>query len=447
MAEVVPLNGLVYNSNKTDDFSDVVTPPYDVISKDEQVAFHDRHPYNIIRLILGMDEPGDNAQNNRHTRAANLFQSWIDDEILVQDSVPYLYLTSVEFTLAGQSITRYGMIGNVRLEPFEKGIVLPHEKTFSKIKSERLDLMKMCRANLSPIFALYSDGRGILNRLVESVHGVAPDVVLTDNKGLTHRMWRIGSTEMHTFVTKAMQDQKIYIADGHHRYETALNYRNWLAQTQANFNDTHPANYVLMSLSSMEDPGLTILPAHRLIKDLSAEALSGMLQKSARYFDQQHFPVEKPGLDQALAQFTKAQQAQKQTTCIGLFMKKNPDLYLLTLKPGVMADLFERELPAALRDLDVTVLTRLLFMEVLGFDQARLDDAQKIGYCTTAKDAAKAVNAGEYDAAFILNPTKIEQVRQIAGDGLIMPRKSTYFYPKVITGQVINKVSLPTDTP
>ena len=295
-------------------------------------------------------------------------------------------------------------------------------------------------ANFSPIFALYSDGKGILKRLIASVSEVAPDVTLTDHKGMKHRLWRICTPDTHEFVTQAMQDQQIFIADGHHRYETALNYRNWLTENQPDFNDNHPANYVMMSLSSMEDPGLVILPAHRLIKDVSSEQLSSLIEESTQYFDHQVFSIETLGLDKALAQFADAHEANMESHSIGLFIKNSAELYLLTLKPGVMADLFGQELPEAMLALDVTVLTRLLFMQLLGFDQARLDDDQKIGYCTTARDGAEAVRPGKYDAAFILNPTKIEQVKQIAKDGLIMPRKSTYFYPKVLTGQVMNKL-------
>lgn len=440
MADVVPFRGVLYNPNAVSNMADVVAPPYDVISPEEQDGFYRRHPKNVIRLILGKSEASDQGQLDIHSRSAAYFQQWLAEETLVRDAQPAFYLTSVTFPMGGRDVTRYGLIGSVRLEPFDRGIVLPHEQTFSKVKSERLQLMQACHANFSPIFGLYPDEDGILDRLRQHAAGQAPDMDLVDDKGLRHKLWRITDTATQTMITDSLQEQCLYIADGHHRYETALNYRQWVRENTPDFDENHPANFIMMSLSSLKDPGMVIFPAHRLLKAVPIEEREAVLDKVKRYFTIQSHSTES-GMDSALAAFDEALAAGAGRRAIGLFMKDRAALDILTPKAGVMQELFGEELPDALGDLDVTVLTRLLMMELLGFDQARLDDAAKIGYATTTHAAVAAVQEGGADMAFILNPTRIEQVQRVAHEGLIMPRKSTYFYPKVITGQVFNLLS------
>jgi uncharacterized protein (DUF1015 family) len=232
----------------------------------------------------------------------------------------------------------------------------------------------------------------------------------------------------------------IFIADGHHRYETALNYRNWMAADNPDFNGGHPANYVMMYLASMEDPGLIILPAHRMLNQIPAETRASFIQKVTDYFDITTIPYENDGHKEGLTQFISTLKSNNTKNCFGVFMKDSPELNLLTLKPGIMDQMFADELPEVIRNIDVTVLTRLIFMEILGFDRARLDNEKLIAYSSVVEEAIDAVAAGRHDMAFILNPTKIQQVRDIAEAGQIMPRKATYFYPKTITGQVMNRL-------
>jgi uncharacterized protein (DUF1015 family) len=440
MAEVVPFNGIRYNPELIPDMAAVVAPPYDVISPKEQDGFYERHPNNVIRLILGKAQPDDSTQDNVHSRAGRCFQTWMAEKVLAPDVAPAFYMTTVEFSSGGKSYTRFGIIGRVRIEPFEKGIILPHERTFSKVKSERLMLMKACHANFSPIFGLFADGEGMLERLGAIAVSQSPAMDIVDDKGHRQKMWCLTEKQIVAQLASFFASKRIYIADGHHRYETALNYRNWVKEHTPCFSSDHPANFVMMSLSSMVDAGMIILPAHRLLKDLSAANIAGLLKKSEEYFD--ILPIDlKRGLDNAMDEFNAVLTSKVHTNAIGLYVKKPEMLQVMILKEGVMARLFQNQLDAVLRDLDVTVLTQLIMMELMGFDQARLDDETKIAYRTTSKDALEAVNAGEAEVAFILNPTKIEQVRRVAEKGLIMPRKSTYFYPKVISGQVFNLLS------
>lgn len=441
MASVSPLKGVMYNTQKIGSLRDVVTPPFDVISPRDQEAFYARHPNNIVRVILGKTHPGDSAGNNPHTRAAAYFNTWLTDGTLVRDDRPALYLTVMEFAHGGRSITRYGLIARVGLEPFEKGIVLPHERTFSGVKTERLNLMRASHANFSPIFGLYPDGGGLLELLRAAVADQAPILEFTEHSGFRHRLWRITAAATHRRVTERFAGKKIFIADGHHRYETALNYRDWVAARTPDFTAAHPANHVLMYLCSMTDPGLIILPAHRLLKAIPAADLAALPDRAAPYFDVRTFAFEGDRRADALTACLEALAAQADRKAIAAFAREGRAFHLYTLKPNVMTERFGQELPATLRDIDVTVLTRLILMELLGFDPARLDNEKLIGYTTDPGEAVEAVSAGAYDAAFILNPTKIEQVRNIAEAGLIMPRKATYFYPKVVTGLVMNLLS------
>ncbi len=437
MADIIPFKGIHYNPEKIDDFSDVVAPPYDVISPREQEQFYRRHPNNVIRLILGKIKKTDTPQDNSYTRAANFLKTWMKEQILVRDPVPALYLSSVDFHIEDRPITRFGLVALVRVEPFEKGIILPHEKTFSKVKSEQLELMKSCHANFSPIFSLYSNHNDILNTLKQSATKRAPDLRMYDSNGFLQQIWKITDEAVHQRVLETMAPKTIFIADGHHRYETALNYRNWVASNTPDFSDNHPANFILMSLSSMEDPGLVILPAHRILREVDAETLSTFEKRADPYFEITPFAFQPHEIDTVRDRFITQLHLKKEQNCIGMFLKNRDAFILLTLKPGVMDALFSNEIPESLRNLDVTVLTRLIFMEILGFDQNRLDNEKLITYSSKVKEAIEIVRSENYDVTFILNPTKMEQVRQVAEEGLIMPRKSTYFYPKVISGHIL----------
>ena len=441
MAQIKPFNGILYNPLKIKDMADVVTPPYDVISEKEQRSFHDRHPQNIIRLILGEKTDTDSEKNTPHTRAAAYYKDWLTQEILVRDSSPAFYLSSVEFIVNNKPSTRYGLMALVGLEPFEKGIILPHERTFSKVKSERLELMKASHANFSPIFSLYKDEKDILSVLKNSVKGTPPDMDPTDDKGHVHKLWRITDTVTHEYVQNAMKQTRLFIADGHHRYETALNYRDWVANNDPGFSEHHPANYVLMYLCSMQDPGMIILPAHRILKDVPETDMNLFIKKAEEYFDITPIPFSEQDRQKALDEFLDSLKSNASKNSIGVFLNTQSIFYLLTLKKGAMEKKFGHTLPDVLRSLDVTVLTQLIFMEILSFSKERLDDKQLIAYSSSAEEAVSLVEPGRYDMAFILNPTRIEQVRNVAEEGLIMPRKSTYFYPKVITGQVINPLT------
>ncbi len=438
MATVRPFKGILYNSQKMTDYADVTTPPYDVISPDEQAAYYARHPNNVIRLILNRAEATDSGHNNPHSRAAAFYRQWMADGTLKQDDRPALYLKAITYDHQEKRVTRFGLIALVGLEAFDKRIILPHEKTFSKVRSERLALMKATHCNFCPIFSLYPDEGGLLGTLEAAVGHLAADVDFLDEQGHRHRLWRIVDRAFHGRVTAAMQDKRLFIADGHHRYETALNFRAHLQATLPSFDDRHPANFVLMYLCSMSDPGLVILPAHRLLKSVGRHQIQKALETARRYFDITAYAFTADDRQRVQDRFLNALSDGADRQCIGVYAHGAPVFYLMALHPGIMDDMFQDDLDPSLRPLDVSVLTRLVFMTLLGFDRQRLDDDRLIGYASTADKALHAIDTETFDVAFLLNPTRIEQVQEVAQKGLIMPRKSTYFYPKVMSGLVMN---------
>ena len=438
MANVVPFKGIHYNFDKISNMADVVAPPYDVISKEQQEMFHKKHPNNIVRLILGRTHV--NGGEDHHTRAANFFNTWLSESVLIRDNRPAIYRTTIEFSMQDRPMVRHGMIALVGLEPFDKKVVLPHETTYSKVKSERLGLFKKCHANFCSIFSIYSDpDQRVETILKNQTAGKAPDMDFVDDEGHVHKLWRITDPYAQSCMGDEMMEKTIFIADGHHRYETALNYRDWVSENDPHFDSRHPANYVMMYLCSMEDSGLIILPAHRILKGIPEHQRFEFIQTCRKYFEIISIPCGE-NLQKAKNKFSEALRSNLSKNIIGVCIRDIPELYLMTLKQDIMEKMFGNELSEAIRQLDVTVLTRLVFMEVLGFDQNSLDDESLIAYSIRESDAIDDAISGKGDMSFILNPTKTEQVRRIAEEGQKMPRKSTYFYPKVITGQVINSL-------
>ena len=443
MATVKPFKGIRYNTDKLN-ISKVVTPPYDVISEEEQDAYYACDPYNIIRLILGKHLKGDDQTKNRYSRALECYTTWQDDDYLFRDDQPALYLSSMDFSIENKQFKRYGLIALVKLENFETGVVKPHEKTFSNVKSERLKLMIACQANFSPIFSLFPDNdRSVLDTLLHSVDNQPPELAFDDDKNQSHKLWRILNPDVHAKIEEAMSDKPIFIADGHHRYETALQYLSYLEQKQGKLPENHPARYIMMYLASMDDPGLVIRPAHRQITTVPEKHLQTFINKVTQYFDVKTLPFDTNSRSDVLAQFINELTEGKDLHRLGTYYKNHSAFILLTLKPGIMNN--ERDIPSALRDLDVTLLTQIIFERILEMDQKSLDDENQITYTTSIEQAINKVDQGKCDMVMLLNPTRIDQVEAVANAGLTMPRKSTYFYPKVITGLVINDLALRQD--
>ncbi|UCD86287.1 MAG: DUF1015 domain-containing protein [Desulfobacterales bacterium] len=441
MARIRPFRGILYNPEKVPDLRAVVTLPHDVISGQEQQAYYEAHPQNMIRLILGKVFPEDTEYNNRYTRAAQFFRSWLEEEILTQDKDPAFYVTEIDFRMNGEVRTRSGFIAVVGIEGFEKGIIRPHEKTFSATNVDRLRLIEASRANFSPIFSLFSDrDNEILGLLREAIEPLRPDLDFEDLKGYCHRLWRVTDRKIHKEIGKKLADRPVYIADGHHRYGTALEYLDRIKSRHPTLAPNDPCHFVMMYLTSMQDPGLALRPVHRVVCDVKKGTVEGFVRKACAYFDIETLDISR--LDRK--QIEKASLHELMTgtnsTVIGAALRDDKSFHVLRVKTGMRDRLLSQEIPEPLRKLDVTMVTKVVLEKILGLNGAALDDERSILYPSTVDEALDAVYRGGCSLALILNPTRLNEVQEVSDAGLIMPRKSTYFYPKVMDGLVINKI-------
>ena len=412
MVVIKPFRGVRYNPEKVD-ISRVVTPPYDVISDEERERYYALHDYNIIRLDYSKGEG-----EKKYIEAARLYRQWKEEGVLIQDDTPALYYCRQDYEVKGEKKALRGVIALVKLSEYSSGEVLPHEETLSSPKKDRLALLRHTKASFSQIYGLYEDREARVTGIVEEALE-EPLVDFFDATGNRHRLWRICDEKVIEEVTHAFHGKRIFIADGHHRYETALAYRNEMRQLTGRTSGDEPFDYVPMFLTNMYDKGVTILPAHRAIKyEFSTEEF---LDKALKFFDIHSFGINKESFFHFL---------YRDDRNFGFY---HGDFYGLVLKDyGVMDMLLPQKSPT-LRRLSVSVLHSLILEKILGFT-CREDN---IAYIIDEEEAIAAVVRGEFTAVFFLNPTRVEEIRDVALAGEKMPGKATYFYPKLLTGLVI----------
>ncbi|MBW1782247.1 MAG: DUF1015 domain-containing protein [Deltaproteobacteria bacterium] len=442
MAIVAPFRGLTYNFQQRQDFSSLVAPPYDVISEEEQDHYYQADPHNVIRLILGKKKTGDSDWDNVYTRAADCFQRWQSDGTLVRSKEPCLYVTAMTYDPGNgdPERVRWGIIALIRIEDQASGVILPHERTFSAHRDDRLRLFRACNAQFSQIFGLYKDPENaIINECREALSGT-PQMDFSLGDGTRHRLWVLDRRVLFRRVSDVLVNKSIFIADGHHRYETSRNYRDMMRARYGQKPRNRSFEFVMMYLSSMNDKGLTILPSHRLLKEVPEFRAESFFEKVHNWFDIKELPLTGPSSAQECAVLKqRLEEAGEDTPAFGLYMHDSDRWYLLSLKPGMGAEMGD-DLHPSLKALDVLVLSRLIFQKSLGFSKEDLDDEEIFQYQSNMSAAVSEVVSGKYQMVFLLNPTKIEHVKEVAGNALVMPRKSTYFYPKVLTGLVFNKI-------
>jgi len=441
MAIIAPFRGTTYNFHSGQDLSRLVTPPYDVISEKEQNEFYQADPHNIIRLILGKRKVGDSDWDNRYTRAADDYGRWESEGILMRSAHPGIYLTSLTYAPGNGEghRTRWGIICLVKIEDEGSRVILPHEKTFSAHKDDRLKLMRACNAQFSQIFGLYEDPDHTIIKACKNEATAPPLISFEFKDGTKHRMWHLQDHSLFKKIARTMDEQPIFIADGHHRYETARNYRNILRKKYGS-RHTKSYEYVMMYLSDMNDKGLMILPSHRLIKTAPEVETRPFLENLEEWFDITGFPFSGMDIPESCVNLKRElEKAGRHNTVMAFCHHKAERLYIFSLKPGAREKVGKNIHPS-LRKLDVLVLSKLVLQKALGFTRADLDNSEIFHYQSSMKTAITDVVSGKYQMAFLLNPTRMEHVREIAGNSLVMPRKSTYFYPKVLTGLVFNKI-------
>jgi uncharacterized protein (DUF1015 family) len=418
MADIEPLRALHYDLEKTGGLQDVIAPPYDVIDAQQRRELEQRSPYNVVRIDLPIGE-------DPYEQAARELAAWRADGVIVQDEQPALWVLEQDYTGPdGRRRTRRGLIGRVRVEDYGPGRIRPHERTHPGPKQDRLRLTRATKANLSPIFSLFSDSGGAAWKALAPATAAAPWGQAVDEDGTENRLWRVQERETIAAVVEALRGAELLIADGHHRYETARIYAD-----EVGGEGEH--RYVLMYLVALEDPGLTVFPTHRLLKGLTPNQREALADAIRRDFD-----VAELDDDGALAP-----AANSGAVTIGYIESHSKRPLMLTLKDQAIADAALPEHAEPYRRLDTAVLEALILKGALGMTDEDIDHLNGLGYARDAEQALELVRSGEYDAAFLMAPTPVERVRAVAAAGESMPPKSTYFFPKVPTGLVFNPLA------
>ncbi|TAL17144.1 DUF1015 domain-containing protein [bacterium] len=435
MADVRPFRALRYNPGKIGNLSLVTSPPYDVIDEEFQQRLYARSPYGIVRIDYGAVFPCDTEKENRYTRSKKIFSQWLDEKILVRDTEPSLYYVEEDYAGEfGKPCTRKGFLAAVKVEDAESGVYRPHEKTLAGPKADRLNLTLATKANLSPVFSLYDDPgfeieKGFA-RMMES--SPAPDAEVQSDEGTRIRMWKVSDPALAALIAKVMGPKSFFIADGHHRYETALNYRKILREQNPDSTGEEPWNFVLMYLVNLWSEGLSVLPTHRMVFGLEGFSAPAFFEKAGELFDIE----EVSGGSEILLDRMKALRGKRHA--FGLAVKGSSSLYLLSLKESVdLNEMFKSRAPA-MRKLDVTILHGLIIEKLLGVDEKAQEEQKNLKYVKDAGELHRRVKAGEADLGFFMNPTPVAQVKEAAEAGERMPQKSTYFFPKLVTGLLIN---------
>ena len=425
MPTIRPFRGIRYNQSKVN-IKTVVAPPYDVISPEHQNRLYEIDPHNVVRLILGREE-------DRYSSAAKTFDEWQTNGVLLREPEPAVYALVQTFTTTtGASIQRKGFIALCRLEEFEKGIVLPHEKTLSKAKEDRFKLFKATNSNFSQIFGLYSDPAKKVDAFIAPFHA-KPVTIDVRFENVRNQVWKISDPQVIEKIAKEMEPKQVLIADGHHRYETALAYRELMKSKNPNHSGTELYNYVMMFYTNLDDEGLVIFPTHRVIHSLPKfdwKEFSATIQK--------YFELKSCSTQQEMMNDLGAHPRYS----FGILAGGGSKYWTASLKDTSSLDaLVPASLPAEVKDLDVVLLHSYLLGTVLNISAEAQEKKLNIHYIQSIDECENEVTKGVAQVAFIVNPTKIEQVRAVAKGGHTMPQKSTFFYPKLLSGLVLNKMA------
>lgn len=445
MAQVFPFVGTRFNLEKVGDISQLVTPPYDVITPEMQDNYYKAHPQNIVRIDYGKDVPTDTNYENRYTRASNMLEQWRNENILVQDE--RRTFTAYEQTFAlpdGSTRRRRGIFAMVKLEDFGKGSIHAHERTLEGPKCDRYKLMRATESNTSSIFSIYSDPEKTVDSIIDQESKKKPWAEWKDDAGVQHRVWVISGEKACKTIVDCLADKELFIADGHHRYETSLNYRDEMRSQLNRHDGMQPFDFTLMYLSNADDEGMTILPIHRALSREMDDGvdLDEFLAELKQYFKIATFELDlkKEGEGLRLAEHVASLAHGKPT--FGMVLNDGRAV-VVTLRKGLkLREILERPFHKSIRLLDVTVLHELIIRQTwVGNPEVEFDD-HDIHYSHNPENLLDLLRRRKASAVFIVNPPSIEQMMAVARAGKRMPPKSTFFYPKVITGIVLREMSL-----
>ncbi|MBO4452390.1 MAG: DUF1015 domain-containing protein [Clostridia bacterium] len=415
MAEIRPIYALHY-TEKAGNIADCVCPPYDIIPPSEREELIAKNEYNLVRLELPVGE-------DRYAEAGKLLDKWLDEGILVQDERPSLFVYRELFSVNGKNYVLTGAVCRVKLCDFSEKVVLPHEETLKKAKADRFELMCATGCNFSSVYSLYNDD-GSAAKVINAITAADPIYDFTDDEKVTHRVWKTGDESLINDFAKALADKQLFIADGHHRYETALNYRDHLIKTKGSAGD---ADSIMMTVVAMDDPGLVVFPTHRMIVDMPVN------EKEVAKICGDRFDCRKAGV-KGIEKLLAANSAGH----IFALYTGGDECMVMRLKPEAEGELIDGR-SEAYSDLDVSVLHKYILEEALGIDKENMANQVNLRYTRSLDEALESVNGGKATAAFIINPTKVSQIKAVALAGDKMPQKSTYFYPKLKTGMIMNR--------
>ncbi len=434
MARIAPFCAWRYNPEKIPELSRVVSPPYDVIDRRQQQELHRRHPYNIIRLELGEDLPGDNEKENRYTRAARFLKRWQKQGVLLRDPRPSFYLYHHCFQgLNGDRKTRRGLVVLLHLEPLGGGVVFPHEETFPKHKKDRLALLRACRAQFNPVFSIFPDPAGEVSSLMEPPRP-DPDIFVCDEQGVDHLVWGLDDPELIRCLVRAMAPRPVYIADGHHRYETSLRFQ---AEQGKGTDRGLPSDWTLMYLAPMEDPGLVVFPTHKLVRNLKDFTPEGFLEDLKKDFCLEEFPFSPGGEPQARRELSaRMKSLAGESLPIGLALPGKKSYWVIHPRNISSTQQCLGHLPNSLRRLDVTLLHELILKKRMGIDIGGQGQSHLL-FSHELEETLETAARKKVQAAFLMNPIPVEALKQVAAEGCKMPQKATYFYPKLLSGLLV----------
>ncbi|MEG2038535.1 MAG: DUF1015 domain-containing protein [Oscillospiraceae bacterium] len=423
MAIIKPFKAMRFTDQKNT--KQLTCPPYDIVSPTQRKQYIKANPYNIIRLELPME-----GGEQKYQIAGSLLKEWLNEGVLACDNKDGYYIYEEEFIVNGEIKAVKGIVCRAMLYEFDEQMILPHEETLSKAKTDRFNLVSATECNLSSIYSLYFDENGSVEKIIDKISQGIPEICFTDDEQVTHRLWIVTNEQICNKISELMKDKKFYIADGHHRYETSLNYRRHLKEQGINVTDEHSANYIMMTLVAMEDKGLVVFPTHRIIKDLPNFNLNAVLDKCEEYFSVCNIKQNEAAnvLDKAYNDGKKA------------FVLVAPQSStLLTLKENALPDTLFEGKSDAYKQLDVAILHNLILEKLFGIDKENMANQKNLIYTRSAEEAVAEVENGTANCAFLINPTRVEEIAAVSAAGEKMPQKSTYFYPKLITGLVMNK--------
>jgi uncharacterized protein (DUF1015 family) len=432
LADIRPFQGIHYNPSIVKDMAKVICPPYDIIPLPLQQELHRRSDYNFVRIEYGFETPHDSSTDNKYTRAASFMEDMLNKKVLAADTKPAIYVDEHTFNYQGKARKRHTITAVVKLEEWSKMVIRPHEGTMAKAKSDRLNMLYTLHANTSPIMALYEDKKAELKAIIDKQLKNKPLLNVDKYDGESHLIWAIDDEDAISRIHGQLADQPLYIADGHHRYESALNYQRERRSTTPNSSNPELYDFVMMTMIDMADPGLVILPAHRLVDGLSSAAIEGLAAKLPSFFNIKETRLDKTNINTQISGLL--QDNKNGQTLILCGLKKDTLLSLTLRDPESVRSMFPAFHSDIYQKLDVSIVDHVILEELLGITQEQMGSF--LNWVHEPALAVEKVLKGECQLSIIVNPVKPGAIKAIADVSDRMPKKSTYFYPKVPAGLV-----------